>query len=255
MIHSFAAPTCKAATPVPKVSHTVESGGLVAGVDGCPGGWIAVWLRPTGAVRNATVATAWPELPLDDARFVAVDMPIGLAARGPRGCDGAARALLPAARKSSVFPPPRRYMMEAADWAVANAAGKAREGVGLSRQAWGLAAKIAELDRALAPRDQTRLREAHPELVFHHLNAWCPLPRKTTAAGRQARHALLRDAGLTGLDPLLEAVPRRLARPDDVLDAAACALAARRMAQGTAVRLPEGLPPRDARGLVMEIWY
>lgn len=255
MCQIFAIPSCKAATPVPKVSQPVESGALVAGIDGCPGGWLAVLLQLSGEVRQAAVARAWTGLPLDGVRMAAVDMPVGLRDRGPRACDRAARALLPRARKPSVFPPPRRYMLGAADWAAANAAGKAHEGIGLSRQAWNLAAKIGELDRALAPDNQARLREAHPELVFHHLNGWAALPRKTTAAGRTARRDLLLGAGLTGLDGLLEAVPRRLARPDDLLDAAACALAARRMLEGTAVRLPGGPPPRDARGLAMEIWY
>jgi len=127
--------------------------------------------------------------------------------------------------------------------------------VGLSRQAWNLAAKIGELDRALMSGDQARVREVHHELVFHRLQDWQALPRKTSVAGRRARRSLLRRAGVTGLDALLDAVPRCLARPDDILDAAACALAARSMVKGTAIRLPASAPPRDARGLAMEIWY
>lgn len=254
MFHKFASPPCRVATPVPKVPQPAESRGTVAGVDGCPGGWIAVWLGNSGEIRASGVGACWRDLPLANAQMVAVDMPIGLAARGPRPCDRAARALLPRARKSSVFPPPRRYMLTASGWAAANAAGQAREGVGLSRQAWNLAAKIGELDRALSPDDQARVREAHPELVFHHLNGWRPLPRKTGRAGRWARRDLLAGAGIAGLDVVLDALPRGLARPDDLLDAAACALAARRMAAGTAVRLPEATS-RDARGLAMEIWY
>jgi len=254
MFQNFAVPLCNTATPVLKVSQRAESR-TVAGIDGCPGGWIAVWLQLPGEIWNAGVASSWTGLPLGDSRMVAVDMPVGLAAQGARACDRAARALLPRARKSSVFPPPRRYMLGTAGWPDANAAGKVREGVGLSRQAWNLAAKIRELDRALTPGDQARVREAHPELVFHHLNGWQPLPRKTTVAGQQARLALLHEAGVTGLEGLLNAVPRRLARPDDILDATACALAARRMEDGTAIRLPGDTPPRDARGLAMEIWY
>ncbi|MGF1612177.1 MAG: DUF429 domain-containing protein, partial [Kiloniellales bacterium] len=135
------------------------------------------------------------------------------------------------------------------------ALGVAREGCGLSKQAWNIAGKIRELDESLAPEDQERVREVHPELVFHRLNGWRPLPPKRSAEGQQQRLALLRDAGLTGLEPWLDHFPRKLAARDDVIDAAACALAARRILQGQGERLPPGEPPRDARGLRMEIWY
>lgn len=41
---------------------------------------------------------------------------------------------------------------------------------------------------------------------------------------------------------------------DDVLDAHAACWTARRIHHGTAERLPPGDPPRNARGLRMEIW-
>lgn len=226
----------------------------VAGVDGCRGGWLALWLQAAGGRAAAAVpARRWVELDLAAARLVAVDMPVGLAEAGPRACDKAARALLPAGRKSSVFPPPRRYMLACGSWPAANAEGRRRENVGLGRQSWNITNKIAELDAALAPADQAWLREAHPELVFHHLNGWRPLPRKRGAEGRRRRLALLAAAGARGLARLLQGRPGGV-RPDDVLDAAACALAARRMLAGEAACLPAA-PPRDRRGLRMEIWY
>ncbi|MCH7795141.1 MAG: DUF429 domain-containing protein, partial [Proteobacteria bacterium] len=57
-----------------------------------------------------------------------------------------------------------------------------------------------------------------------------------------------------GVEALMNRFPRRDAGPDDVLDAAACALAARDMLTGRATRLPPE-PPLDARSLRMEIWY
>lgn len=225
----------------------------VAGVDGCPAGWFALLLVPGGPAEGAVAAT-WDDLPLERAPAVAVDMPIGLTDRGPRDCDPAARRLLPRGRKSSVFPAPRRYMLACADWAEAHARGRAREGCGLSREAWNLVPRIRELDRALGPDDQARVREVHPELVFHRLNDWAPLAGKKTPAGRAARLRLLAREGLDGLEALIARFPRREVRPDDVLDAAACALAARAMLAGRAARLPDD-PPRDARGLRMEIWY
>ena len=240
-----------------------EAPARVAGIDGCRAGWIALTLGPEGAAARIAMAETWSALALEGHDMLAVDMPIGLADTGPRACDIAARQRLPRARKSSVFPPPRRAMLACASWAEANALGRAREGTGLSRQAWNLAAKIRELDRALGPGDQDRVREVHPELVFQRLNEAASqsstlpasLPSKKTAAGRAARLALLERAGIPGLPGLLARVPRSGAQPDDLLDAAACALAARDMLAGRARRLPASEPPRDARGLRMEIWF
>lgn len=231
-----------------------EEKSLILGVDGCRAGWLAVILAPDGGGLRAERVADWSALKLDGADVVAVDMPIGLAEAGARGCDIAARRLLPKGRKSSVFPAPRRYMLDCETWAEAQDEGRRRESCGLSKQSWNILPKIRELDRALAPAQQDRVREAHPELIFHHLNGWDALPGKRSREGREARLALLEEAGLPGADALLDLYPRAEVQPDDVIDAAACALAARRMLRGEAVRLPE-TPLRDARGLRMEIWY
>lgn len=239
---------------------------FLLGVDGCRAGWLALRLDVRPDLRHGLrpsfryeaidllLAERWTALPWREAERVAVDMPLGLADAGPRACDIAARRLLPAGRKSSVFPPPRRYMLACADWREAQDLGLAREGVGLSKQAWNITAKIGELDAALAPADQAVVREVHPELVFHRLNGWQALAPKRTPEGQAARLALLTRAGLPDLAPWLDRFPRQAAGRDDVIDAAACAFAARRLAAGEADRLPPD-PPRDSRGLRMEIWY
>ena len=226
---------------------------LVAGVDGCRGGWLMVRLDTATRQGEAVLASAWETLKLSGLDLVAVDMPIGLADRGPRACDLAARQLLPAPRKSSVFAPPRRYMLACPDWRTAQQAGRNREGVGLSKQSWNLVPKIAEIDRHVAPADQTWLREVHPELVFHSLNAWHALAPKKTAAGAAERRRLL-DRQAVALSWEALGVPRSRAAPDDLLDAAACALAAERILAGRGHCLPPE-PDRDRRGLKMEIWY
>lgn len=234
----------------------------VAGIDGCKGGWLALVLGPKGNVRNIAVAPAWRDLDLGDCAIVAVDMPIGLSDSGPRACDIAARRHLPRGRKSSVFAPPRRAMLDCRTWAEANALGRTIDGTGISHQAWNLAPKIRELDSAVDPAGQERVREVHPELVFQRLAGSAPLPSKKTVEGRTARLTLLEAAGIAGLPERIADLPRKLAQPDDLLDAAACAFAARAIVQGTARRLPDGRledpcrdPPRDARGLRMEIWF
>jgi predicted RNase H-like nuclease len=226
---------------------------LVAGVDGCRGGWLRVALDTATRRISVDLAPSWPALDLAGVALAAIDMPIGLTDAGPRPCDLAARALLPRARKSSVFAPPRRYMLDCHSWADAQAASRRREGVGLSKQSWHLLAKIAEIDREIAPPDQSRLREAHPELIFHNLNGWEGLPPKKTSEGARRRRAILARHGIV-LGPEALAFPRRLAGPDDLLDAAACALAAERILSGRGCCLPQD-PCRDRRGLAMEICY
>jgi predicted RNase H-like nuclease len=227
---------------------------ILAGVDGCKGGWLALEGGLEGGPTRLIIEGSWSDLPTADWSLAAVDMPIGLAERGSRSCDRLARALLPGHRKSSVFPAPRRAMLEATSWAEAHQLGRRLEGVGLTKQSWHILPKIKAIDATIDPVAQERLREAHPELVFHHLAAWRPLAPKRSAEGRAQRLALASQAGLTGLADMLNAVPRGKAQVDDLLDAAACLLAARRIHRGEAVRLPDP-PPRDARGLAMEIWY
>jgi len=61
-------------------------------------------------------------------------------------------------------------------------------------------------------------------------------------------------AGFCDLPRWLKSLDRRLAKPDDLLDACVLCWQAERLARGTAKRLPLR-PERDARGLRMEIWY
>ena len=227
----------------------------VAGVDGCRAGWIAVRLDPGGAGdKRLLPRLARAAAGLAEVARICVDMPIGLVDQGARPCDRAARAVLPGPRKSSVFAPPRRYMLGLSYDGVRDAA-RARADAGLSIQAFNIMPKIAELDAALGPGDQERVLETHPELAFHRLNAGAELPRKADRAGRAARRALLQAAGLADVDALLAAHPRARAKADDVLDAAVCALVARDSLLGARSACRWDAPDRDARGLRMEIWY
>jgi len=236
--------------------------GWVAGADGCRGGWVVVLQHlPEGrwtARRMAAVAEmlAAPERP----DVLAVDLPMGLpdrAAPGGRACDREARRLLGPLRGRSVFSPPARPTLGARDYPEALALNRAGspEGVGLSRQAFGLFPKLREVDALLTPALQARVFEAHPELAFRALNGGAPvLAPKRTRAGREARLRLL--APWFGGDrAAFEAAHRRLgAAWDDLVDALAVCWTAGRIRVGAAVRLPAA-PPRDARGLRMEIWY
>lgn len=222
---------------------------VAIGLDGCRRGWVVVQIGPQGrAIRLVGNVGEVLRQPFDR---LAIDMPIGLPDRGERACDLAARALLwPHA--SRVFTGARRGLWEHASQADANRALKAQGEAGVSAQLWNLGAKIREVDAALTPALQARVIEAHPELTFLRLNGGRPLPRKASSEGIALRRELLLRDGFAALDDWLIRWRRGTgARPDDVLDACAAAIAAR----DAAGVLPAGEAPRDARGLRMQIWY
>lgn len=221
---------------------------IVAGIDGCRGGWIMV-RRAGRRAPTIHIAARWADLPPAD--MVAVDMPIGLPETGARGCDLDARRLL-GPKRSSVFTGLRRPLFGFADYPSANAWGKS-DGAGLSKQAWFLLPKIREIDDAIAPADQARVRETHPELAFMRLAGAPVMDGKRTPGGEGRRVALLRAAGLD-VAPLRAQLDRRAAA-DDLIDAAVLSLVAARMVRGTATCLTSDPPRMDARGLRMEIWY
>ncbi len=233
----------------------------IAGVDGCKAGWVVALAQVRGKRLGRLGVTICPTIRdvlnlSPRPRILAVDMPIGLLdrpQRGGRACDQAARRIL-ARRASCVFTPPSRRILPATTYGPAR-----REG--LSRQAFHIMPKIREVDRVVTRRLQSRVFEAHPELAFARLAGRPMRFNKKTTAGRRER---LR--GITRATPdlsarivkLLEAimttVPRRVLSPDDVLDAVVLALTAMRIGRHEALRVPEA-PPRDRRGLRMEIWY
>lgn len=207
----------------------------VLGVDGAPGGWVgALWVDGKLTVHHRrTVAELHDAVgPLD---AVSVDIPIGLVDTPRRRVDEEARRLLGAAR-SSVFLTPIRALLDPpliADYAAANAASRAAGAGGISRQAWGLMPRIAEVEawRHTVP---TRVHETHPELSFLALNSG-PLPAtKKTWTGAMHRLHLLREAGF---EPTADG-PTGRAGVDDVLDACACAWSARRITLGQGQCVP-----------------
>lgn len=233
--------------------------GWIAGVDGCPSGWMLVLAPMDGAapprlhVLPDLAGTAGLGLPVV---ALAVDMPIGLPDRieGPgRAAERAVRALL-GARQSSVFSIPVRAAVEAADYGAACAAAAAGSNPPrkVAKQAFNLFPKIRALDawlRGPAAPDFPVV-ESHPEMVFRRLKGEPLRHAKKTAEGQQERHALLAAAGL---DPAWLAWPApRGAGRDDLTDAWACLLTARRVAEGLAMSYPAD-PPRDRFGLAMAI--
>jgi predicted RNase H-like nuclease len=78
------------------------------------------------------------------------------------------------------------------------------------------------------------------------------LSKKRQRAGRIDRMSLLRQNGFP-IDQVTQHIPNGGQWAwDDLIDACACAWSARRIREGRSLRFPTD-PPRDARGLRMEI--
>lgn len=232
----------------------------LAGVDGCPGGWIAV--TGDGGSLRAEVFGSFAALAgsLPDKAIIAVDMPIGLPEKGVRSAERAARAHL-GERQSSLFSIPPRAAVYAGGYRESCCLSLERTDPPrkVSRQAFGLFPKICELDTLLRSDAAlaARIIESHPELAFAALNGMnsMSLPKKikgrVNPEGLTERRALLQRCGLPG-DFLKSPVPRG-AKEDDFLDACAMYLVARRHARGEARPYPDHVE-RDDFGLRMAIW-
>ena len=237
----------------------------LAGIDGCPAGWIVAIARADLSEvrvrlmpRFTDVANA-PEMPI----VIAIDIPIGLPERvgyGGRAAENAVRPLL-GARQSSVFSVPSRAAIAAKDYreACRIALATSEPPRKVSKQLFMLAPKIREIDAALRA-DATlsrRVFEVHPEVAFWRLNGEQALsePKKVKSRphepGLALRRGLLIKAGLPGA--AVEALPPKGAGPDDLIDALACVAIARRIFNGVAQPFPD-TQERDTFGLTMAIW-
>ena len=220
------------------------------GVDACRAGWFAARHdASTGRLRHTVFATfadllAWAPAPA----VIAIDIPIGLS-------NSAAKPLLGGRRGLSVFHTPVRQTLASLDlpavdaYRHALATHRAVTGVGISKQAFYLLKKIAEVDAALAASaaDASRVFEVHPEVAFAARRATLhgqPLTgiaeSKHTQAGHDLRFALLPDVYRASAE---QAIAERAGQAsaygrDDVLDAFICLWSALRIDSGVQVRLP-----------------
>lgn len=238
---------------------------LIAGVDGCPGGWLAV-IRTLNdpASARAEIFPTFASLLAHTPRLamIAIDIPIGLPDRaelGGRSADVAARTVL-GARKSAVFSVPARSAIMEPDYRAACAIAFANSNPPrkISKQMFNIFPKVREIDALLTPTLQARVREVHPEVAFAALNGWHPLEHAKKVKSQpnptgliQRRELLIR----AGYPPALLDTPfkRKIAGPDDLLDACVNSWTAARILNGTARCFPAE-PPLDAKGLRCEIW-
>jgi predicted RNase H-like nuclease len=220
------------------------------GADACVGGWVAVALV-AGRVARVWAGPSLPEVLADQpaSTVVGVDLPLGGVADGWRTADREAKRRL-GAQHSKVFAVPPRPIWDEPTYAAANARCRALTGAGLSVQAYRLVPKMLEAER-YRDAGPHELYEIHPELVFVSLaGALLPYGKKTWN-GQTARRALLAEAGVVLADDLPEV---RDVPANDVLDAAAVAWGAHRIAYGDARRVPDPPDQFDHLGRPIVIW-
>ena len=157
------------ATP-DKAVPGVTPGYSVLGVDACKAGWVGVVLTDAGRFEDVVVAATIANLVAAAAEnralaVVGIDIPIGLPDAEERMVDSAARRLLKGA-SSSVSPTPTRQAFAEATHAAASKRNLALTGKGISRQSWGLRAKIMDVEGWNHPALPFQVIEVHPELSF-----------------------------------------------------------------------------------------
>ncbi|MET4385025.1 putative RNase H-like nuclease [Bradyrhizobium sp. F1.4.3] len=216
------------------------------GLDGFRFGWVAAWIDERGDHGFDYSSGLTRLLAMPHARAM-IDMPIGLNISGYRACDLRARELVGPA----VFLGARRDLWTFPDMAAANRYYWEHEGKGrgVSSQLWNIRDKIKDVDEIMTPARQVIVGEAHPELIFWNLAGRVRLDSKTSAQGREQRIALLEQRGFTRLPRWLTQRHGTGIGRDDLIDACACAVAARDSTQCV------GGDEIDPRGLRMEINY
>ncbi len=232
----------------------------VVGVDGCPDGWVAAAADLDSGRLEFSVHATFADLAtaFQDAKAIGVDIPIGLTFTGRRQGDVAARRFMPG-KAPSMFSAPHPAIRHERDYRNALELSTAITGKGLSKQAFAILPKIAEVNDFLTPTLQERIFEVHPEVSFTALNRGIPIAsRKSTPTGFEDRYVLLVSrsglASIPGRKLASKIVPGKRVNADDTLDAIAAAWTARRFTERLTKSLPEE-PEVGFRGLRAQIIY
>jgi predicted RNase H-like nuclease len=223
----------------------------VLGVDAFKDEWIGITLTATGFAA-AYIHASIEKLVGDAGRMeaIAIDIPIGLPTSGTRNADIQAKSMV-GARRSSVFMTPVRAAVFEDDYFTAVALNRRSPGPGISKQAHALRHKIREIDE-WPDRHALCVIEAHPEVSFAAMAGGHVRTPKKSWAGAIERRRLLREHGIELPDELGDAGRAGI---DDVLDAAAAAWTARRIAFTNDFGwLPEGIAALPGKTDNV-IWY
>jgi len=177
------------------------------------------------------------------AAVIGVAVPLGLLPDRWRAADQLAADQL-GPRRGSILRVPPRPVWQQADFAAADKICRELTGTVLSRQSWALRAN------AIWERHPGLLCEAHPEVSFRAMAGEPLAYAKKTWTGQAIRRKLLAGHGIVFPDQI---GPAGQIPPDSILDAAAVAWSAHRVATGTALSHPA--PPEEHAGSKIAIWY
>lgn len=228
---------------------------IYLGLDSCKSGWVVVVIDDAGFVDayvSPVVAAAAERASANwTLRTIVIDIPIGIPDAGPRQADVLARRFIQP-RGSSVFPTPVRAALESATYPEAAAASVLAQGRSLSTQAYAIRDKILDVDAYLRGGARN-VFEGHPEVSFRAMAGYGIEDPKKSFAGMSLRYGLLAAEGITVPLGIEKSLPG--ASVDDILDAAAMAWTARRIARGEAERFPPAeLAQRFSDGIDSTIW-
>ena len=127
---------------------------------------------------------------------------------------------------------------------------------GISKQSWFICSKIKELDKLLIqnPQLQARIRESHPEVAFHYLNAKVSMQfNKKKDEGQQERLNLLSKFS-QNIDAIyntsIQKFKRKDVAKDDMIDALCLAVTLEQTIKNNISLESSNL---DGKNLVMKI--
>ena len=184
----------------------------------------------------------------DPVAVIGIDIPVGLVDAPKRTADVAARAFV-GPRRSSVFPAPHPAVVHLDDYAEVNRVLRSLGLAAISRQGFGLFARVRE---AAAFAADPRVVEVFPEASFRAMGDSFVSSSKKTWNGAADRIARLAAAHPSIVVPAAIG-PAGDVPADDVFDAAAAGWSAWRRAHGQAIAL--GDPAEvDADGRRVAVW-
>ena len=228
------------------------------GVDGCTAGWVSIGLDQN-AKWSAEIFSEFESLvsASGDFTLLLVDIPIGLKDSGPeeRLCDIQARTILPPGLKPSVFRTPSRKAVYQDDYHQASQVNFELTGKKLSRQAWGIAKKIREVDSFMRNHHEFagKIRESHPEICFLKISSGKISSPKKAPRGFEERIEILKKVFPETIE-IISYVRAKYSpgqvKTDDVLDALVLAITSMNFPK--LFTLPDK-PEIDSCGLPMEI--
>jgi predicted RNase H-like nuclease len=244
--------------PTLTLGPSTKEGGsrLFVGVDGCKAGWLCFTIDLDARDTGFDYADDFPKVlaKYKCARIIAVDIPIGLAERSARACDIQARRVLGKPRSSSVFPAPFRATLLATTYATACQKNLAAGGKKVNRQTFALLPKIRDVDQVMSPGVQNWVYENHPELCFWKLNGCRAMQFSKRSEDGKREHLKLLSQPFPEISGHLGQLNTQRAEPHDLLDAAAAAWTAVRIAREEAAQIPDERE-LDPTGLRMEMSY